>query len=116
MERIASFREFWPVYLRAHSDARCRALHYAASLCGLAGIVLALATGSGWWLLAGLVAAYAFAWAGHFFVEENLPLTFKHPLWSLMADYRMFFLWLGGGLARHLEAAGVRTGPELKLR
>lgn len=108
MTPIRTFAEFWPVYLRAHSDPRCRALHYAASICGLGGIALALWTGSGWWLLAGLVAAYAFAWAGHLFLEENLPLTFKHPLWSLIADYRMFFLWVSGRLPMHLSAAGVR--------
>lgn len=105
---IASFAEFWPVYLRAHRDPRCRALHYVASACGIAGVVLALVSGSAWWLLGGMAAAYAFAWAGHLFMEQNLPLTFQHPLWSLMADYRMFGLCLAGRLEGHLLAAGAR--------
>ena len=107
MQNIASFREFWPVYLRAHADPRCRALHYLASLAGLTGLLLALANLSLLPLLAGMIAAYAFAWIGHFFVEKNVPLTFTYPRWSLMADYLMFFRWLTGGLQRDLAAAGA---------
>lgn len=107
MNSPGSFEEFWPIYLRAHASPRCRTLHYAASTAGLAGLLLALVTGGFWWLLAGIVAAYAFAWVGHFHVEGNVPLTFTHPLWSLRADYRMFALWLTGRLPEHLRAAGA---------
>ena len=107
MQKLDSFDDFWPVYLRAHADARCRALHYAASVSGIAGLLLALVTGNGWFVLYGMIGAYAFAWAGHFFVEKNVPLTFRHPLWSLAADYRMFGLWLTGALPRHLRNAGA---------
>lgn len=107
MEKIPTFRAFWPVYLRAHADPRCRALHYGASASGLAGPLAWALTGNAWWMLAGLVGSYALAWSGHFFVERNSPLTFRHPLWSLAADYRMFARWLGGGLAADLARAGV---------
>ena len=102
MTKISSFREFWPAYLAAHADARCRALHYCASFAGLASLDAAFATGDARWLAVGLVAGYAFAWAGHFFVARNTPLTFRYPLWSLMADYRMFFAWLSGHLKNDL--------------
>jgi hypothetical protein len=104
-ERIASFADFWPVYLRAHSDPRCRALHYAASVTGLVALAALVATGDWRWLLGGIVASYAFAWVGHFFVEKNVPLTFRYPLWSFLADYRMFFRWLSGGLSDDLARA-----------
>lgn len=104
-ERIHSFAEFWPVYLRAHSDPRCRAMHYVASVIGLGTLGALVATGDWRWLAAGLVGSYAFAWVGHFFMEKNLPLTFRYPLWSLAADYRMFFRWLGGGLKADLARA-----------
>lgn len=107
MHKLGSFEEFWPVYLRAHASPTCRALHYAAAASGLAALAMLLLTGSTWWLLAGLVVSYGFAWVGHYRVENNVPLTFTHPWWSLLADYRMFFLWLTGGLARHLRHADV---------
>jgi hypothetical protein len=41
-------------------------------------------------ILGGVVAAYAFAWIGHFKVEHNRPATFTYPLWSLAGDFRMW--------------------------
>lgn len=107
MQKIGSFAEFWPIYLRAHASPTCRALHYAASVSGIFALAAFAATGSLWPLLAGLVVSYGFAWVGHFKVEHNVPLTFTYPWWSFVADYRMFFLWLTGGLPRHLRAAQV---------
>lgn len=107
MKRLMNFREFWPVYLRAHANPRCRALHYAASIAGLSGGVFSLVTGDWGWVGLGMIAAYGFAWVGHYYVERNVPLTFKHPFWSLVADYRMFGLWAMGQLPRHLRNAGA---------
>jgi hypothetical protein len=48
------------------------------------------------WLLP--VIGYGFAWVGHFIIEKNRPATFKHPLWSLMGDFKMFYLMCSGKL------------------
>ena len=116
MSRRQNFAEFWLFYLREHSRAGTRALHYAGS--GLVLLFAAAAPASGdWRLILGLpIAGYGFAWASHALVERNRPATFTHPLWSLAADFRMFFLWLTGGLGAHLRAAGVKADGSVEHR
>lgn len=50
------------------------------------------------WVLVGIVAAYFFAWIGHFKVEFNRPATFEYPLWSLFADFKMVGAMIRGDL------------------
>ena len=108
MARIyTTFAEFWPFYLHEHSKPRTRALHYAGTSLVVAIAAFALTTGRYRWLLALPVAGYFFAWIAHFGVEKNRPATFTYPLWSLAADFRMWWLWLTGRLGPELEKAGV---------
>lgn len=104
-ERISRYSEFWPHYLREHARPGTRALHFLGTALGLALALAALATGRWALLIAALVTGYLFAWIGHMAVERNRPATFTYPLWSLISDFRMFFLWLGGRLGRELERA-----------
>jgi hypothetical protein len=108
--RYSTFDEFWPFYLREHSKPRTRALHYAGTSLVVAIAAFALVTGRWWLLLALPVAGYGFAWVAHFRVEKNRPATFTYPLWSLAADFRMWWLWLTGRIGSELERAGVRAG------
>jgi hypothetical protein len=104
----SSFASFWPHYLRQHARPGTRALHYfGTSLVVAAGLFAAL-TGRWWWLAAMPAAGYLFAWIGHFAVERNRPATFTYPLWSLAADFRMWWLWLTGRLGPELDRAGAR--------
>lgn len=88
--RFASFAEFYPFYLSEHANRTCRRLHFAGSTAGLACVAAAIATGRPLWLVAGLVAGYAFAWVGHFFFEHNRPATFRYPFYSFAGDWVMY--------------------------
>lgn len=107
MREYASFRQFWPYYLREHSRPKTRALHYAGTSLVVIVAVAALLTGRHGLFLAMPIAGYAFAWAAHLIVERNRPATFTYPLWSLLADFRMWALWLTGRLGPELDKAGV---------
>ncbi len=87
--RVASFTEFWPIYLEAHSDRRCRALHYVGTTGAALCLVLWAVTGNLWFAPATLVVGYGFAWLGHVLFQQNTPLTLRHPLWSFYADLRI---------------------------
>jgi hypothetical protein len=104
-EAPRTFKAFWPYYLRAHRDPRCRRLHYVGSSGALAFIALAIATLNPLWLAAAIVFGYAMAWVGHFTLEGNRPATFGNPLWSLIGDFRMYVFWLSGRLDAELAAA-----------
>ncbi len=107
-ERIKTYSAFFDYYLSEHSKPLTRALHYLASICGMAALAATVWTHNLLWIPAGLVAAYGLAWIGHFFVEHNRPATFTYPRWSFMGDYHMFFLWLTGQLARRRAQAETR--------
>lgn len=102
-----SFAEFWPFYLREHSKASTRGLHYGGTSLVVLIAVAAMVSGRWRWLIALPLAGYAFAWVAHFGVEKNRPATFTYPLWSLAADFRMWGLWLTGRLGGELDKAGV---------
>ncbi|WP_395060424.1 Mpo1-like protein [Polaromonas sp.] len=91
-----SFAEFYPFYLTEHSDRTCRRLHFAGSTSSLLCLAAAISSRNPWWLLAGLLCGYGFAWVGHFVFEKNKPASFKRPLYSFMGDWVMYKdIWAG---------------------
>ncbi len=86
-----SFKDFYPYYLGEHSNKTCRCLHFLGTtlLIALLGYSLINQNYNYLWFLP--VIGYGFAWVGHFVFEKNRPATFKHPLYSLMGDFKMFW-------------------------
>ncbi|MDB4979847.1 MAG: hypothetical protein JWM82_599 [Myxococcales bacterium] len=110
-ERPRTFEAFWIFYLGEHARPLTRALHLVGSTAGLVCVVGAVAFRTPRLVLVGLAAGYALAWIGHFFVEHNRPATFRHPLWSFRADWKMWAYALTGRLGAELERAEIASPP-----
>lgn len=108
-QRKANYEEFWPFYLQEHAAPSTRIVHYIGTALVIAIAMTAIVTQNWLLLLAMPFAGYSFAWLGHAVFERNRPATFTHPWWSLISDFRMFFLWLTGRLNGELEKAGVQS-------
>jgi len=106
-DRITTYRDFWPYYLREHARPETRAIHYLGTAIATTSLIALIATRNLWFLPAVLIGGYGPAWIGHFFVEHNKPATFTYPLWSLASDYRMAFAWATGRVGQELAKAGV---------
>lgn len=86
-----SFKEFYPYYLCEHSNITCRKLHFIGTCGVIALLILFFFTGDLLLLAALPLFGYGFGWLGHFGFEKNRPATFKHPFYSLLGDFRMFW-------------------------
>ncbi|MDR3064556.1 MULTISPECIES: DUF962 domain-containing protein [Comamonas] len=84
------FAEFYPFYLGEHSHPVCRRLHFIGTSLSLVFLLALFLTGDWWYLLAGLICGYGFAWVGHFGFEKNRPASFKRPLYSFLGDWMMW--------------------------
>lgn len=89
--RFQSFAEFWPFYVCEHSRAETRLIHFIGTLTIIPLFILAIAFNP-WFFFLIPISAYGFAWFSHFFIEKNRPATFTYPLWSLLGDFKMFWL------------------------
>ncbi|GAA3953911.1 DUF962 domain-containing protein [Allohahella marinimesophila] len=87
---FASFSEFYPYYLKEHSNIQCRRLHFIGTSLVIATLLVAIFTAKYKLLLMLPILGYLPAWIGHFFFEHNRPATFKYPLYSLLADFAMY--------------------------
>ena len=105
--KIQTYREFWPFYLEEHSKPVTRGLHFIGTTLVFVALAAAIGTRNWWLLLLMPVMGYGFAWLAHFTVEKNRPATFTYPLWSLYSDFRMYFVWLFGGLGGELRKYNI---------
>ena len=86
-----------------------RLLHLLGTTVGLACAVYLIASGRWWLFFLGLIPGYGAAWIGHFFIEQNRPATFQHPIWSFMGDYKMIWLMLTGRMGTEVRRVAVRS-------
>lgn len=86
-----SFKDFYPFYLSEHLDKTNRILHFIGTSLLLCVLAYALITRQYVLIWLCPLLGYGFAWVGHFIFEKNRPATFKHPFYSLMGDFVMFW-------------------------
>ena len=91
MKTYNTLNEFYPYYLKEHSNKICRILHFVGTSLVIALVITAIVTFDFKLLIYVPMAGYGFAWIGHYVFEKNRPATFKHPLYSLVSDFKMFF-------------------------
>jgi hypothetical protein len=112
-----TFEEFWPYYVSQHSKKGTRLFHFAGTTAGLACAVAGAFLRKRWLFAVAPVVGYVSSWTGHFFVEKNIPATFKHPLWSFRADFVMWTKMVDGTMDAEVErvmaeyAAQANAGP-----
>ena len=94
LKPFKSFEDYWPSYMEQHANLNNRRLHFVGTFIVHLILLYVLATTNFKILLAIPFVGYGFAWYGHFVIEKNRPATFEHPIWSLMGDFRMFYLIL----------------------
>ncbi|HVA65310.1 MAG TPA: DUF962 domain-containing protein [Elusimicrobiota bacterium] len=107
--RFSSLDEFWPSYISQHMRRGNRRLHFIGTTMGLLCLAAAALFGDWRFLVLGLVLSYGFAWTGHFFIERNAPATFRHPVLSFRADFRMY----GFMFAKKMESEIVRLKEQV---
>jgi hypothetical protein len=105
-----TFKEFWPQYLRAHSLPGTRSLHYFASVIGLLSVADAIVARQPF-LLIGIGLGYAIAIGAHKFIERNRPMIRVNAFWGMVADVRMCWLALTGGLRREIDRSVGKGAP-----
>jgi hypothetical protein len=112
-QRVQSFEEFWPYYVREHLHPMNRACHYVGTTLAIGSVATAAVTMNPAWLLAAPVVGYGGAWIGHFVFEKNRPASWQGPrewMWSLQADFKMY----GLALRRKMGAEVERVVSELE--
>lgn len=85
----ASFDEFWRHYQSLHRHPANRALHGVGTALAVSLLGYALLRRRFRLLPFIPLVGYMPAWLGHLVFERNRPASFTHPLWSLLANFRM---------------------------
>ena len=88
---LNSFDEFYLYYLSQHSKSGTKICHFIGTGLAILNSILFCVDFSFIYFLLIPISGYGFAWFGHFFFEKNHPATFRYPMYSLQADFLMFW-------------------------
>lgn len=104
--KITKYQDYWPEYLREHSQPSTRMMHYLQTTLGGMAILYFLFTQQWIALFITLAMIFTTAFFTHIIFEKNKPAAFEYPFWwSVLNDIRMLFHFLTGTLKPELEKA-----------
>lgn len=107
------YRAFWVAYLDAHRNPATRAMHYLATVTGMAGAVLAIWFELLWFMAGGIGLGVVMAVSSHHLIEHNRPLIRVNPFYGAVSDLRMCWLAVTGRLGSEYARLGLgRPGPK----
>ena len=104
-KRYSRFDDFWDHYLREHAAPQTRQMHFMATTASLSIAASGLLVGRYILLLLAVIVGYGIAWLSHFVVERNKPLTWEYPWFSLLAEFKLFFLMAAGRIDEDVARA-----------
>lgn len=106
-KRITNYRAFWPYYVSQHRNKTNRNFHFLGTALTLFVLFETIVQLKPFLLLALPFTVYGFGWLGHYLLEKNKPVSFRYPLWSLRADFEMFFFMCAMRMDREANRMGV---------
>ncbi|MBX3204671.1 MAG: DUF962 domain-containing protein [Labilithrix sp.] len=101
--KIETFEQFWDFYVGEHKKKATRIFHFVGTTAAVSCFSAGLLTKRRWLLLVAPICGYGPAWISHFFIEKNKPASFKYPLWSLQADFVMWWKTLSGQMQAEVD-------------
>jgi hypothetical protein len=84
------FETFWTHYLALHSQPSTRWIHALGTASAGVVAIAALATGRPWLLCVAPLVDYALAQLSHRLIEGNRTQPYRHPVWHVRAELRLF--------------------------
>ena len=87
---MTRFDEFWAWYQSMHARRATRVLHAVATTSAIALLAAALVLHSWPLALAAPLVDYAIAQTAHRRIEHNATRPWRHPIWHLRAELRLF--------------------------
>jgi hypothetical protein len=101
------YREFWPVYVRAHRCLATQRVHLFATSAGAVISIWGVIEGAPLLLPLGITVGYLIALASHRLVEGNWPTAGQHPFWSAVADIQMCAFLVRGRMGAEMRRLEV---------
>ncbi|KPA75718.1 hypothetical protein ABB37_08268 [Leptomonas pyrrhocoris] len=95
----SNMKEYYVYYLAKHSKQWTRRVHLVGTVVGAVGVAASVARLDAIGAAVSAAVGTAICWAGDAAVEKTQPTTFKNPLWSVYANFKMVGEMISGKMS-----------------